>query len=93
MSEKNNQNERGLEATGRAEKKPEKKSEKPSLPIRVRRWFREMQVELKKVVWPTRKQLVNNTIIVVVAVVIVSAAIGVLDYLFLRILNLLRETF
>ena len=49
--------------------------------LRLSRWFREMRSELKKVVWPTRKQLINNTIIVVVAVVLVSAVIGGFDWL------------
>ena len=30
---------------------------------RVAKWFREMRSELKKVIWPTRKALVNNTAI------------------------------
>ena len=28
---------------------------------KTQKWFREMRSELKKVVWPTPKQLVNNT--------------------------------
>ena len=28
---------------------------------RLSRWFREMKSELKKVVWPTKSQMVNNT--------------------------------
>ena len=39
---------------------------------RVGKWFREMRSELKKVVWPTKKQLVNNTLISV-GVMLVSA--------------------
>ena len=38
------------------------------------RWFREMKSELKKVVWPTKKQVVNNTIVALV-VMIVSAIV------------------
>ena len=38
--------------------------------------------ELKKVSWPTRKQLINNTAIVIVCVVIVSVVIFVLDIVF-----------
>lgn len=38
--------------------------------------------ELKKVSWPTRKQLVNNTAIVIVCVVIVGAVIFALDTVF-----------
>ena len=36
---------------------------------RVGKWFREMKSELKKVVWPTGKQLVNNTVVSVVVMV------------------------
>ena len=38
--------------------------------------------ELKKVSWPTRKQLINNTAIVIVCVVIVSVVIFILDVIF-----------
>ena len=41
---------------------------------RVAKWFREMKSELKKVVWPTGKQLFNNTLVSVV-VMIASAIV------------------
>lgn len=39
-----------------SKKAPEKKKKGG-----MRKWFRELKAELKKVVWPTRKQVVNNT--------------------------------
>ena len=36
---------------------------------KVGKWFREMKSELKKVVWPTGKQLLNNTVVSVVVMV------------------------
>jgi preprotein translocase subunit SecE len=48
---------------------------KPGFFKRVARWFREMRSELKKVVWPTRKQLINNTVVSVVVMLI--SALGV----------------
>ncbi len=42
---------------------------KPGFFKRVGKWFREMKSELKKVVWPTRQQLVNNTLVSVVVMV------------------------
>ena len=45
---------------------------------RFARWFREMRSELKKVVWPTPKQVLNNTLVslsVMVAAAIVVWAI------------------
>ncbi|MBQ1264076.1 MAG: preprotein translocase subunit SecE [Oscillospiraceae bacterium] len=46
---------------------------------RIARWFREMRSELKKVVWPTKSQMINNTIIVLVCVLIVGICIWVFD--------------
>ena len=42
---------------------------KPGFFKHVAKWFREMKSELKKVVWPTGKQLFNNTLISVVVMV------------------------
>ena len=44
------------------------------------KWFREMKSELKKVVWPSGKQLLNNTIIVLVAVLIVGVIVCLFDF-------------
>ena len=46
---------------------------------RISRWFREMKSELKKVVWPTKSQMINNTVIVLVCVLIVGIFIWVFD--------------
>lgn len=45
-------------------------------------FFKDFKAELKKVVWPTPKQLVNNTVAVVVIVIITSAIVFVLDLVF-----------
>ncbi|MBQ3000768.1 MAG: preprotein translocase subunit SecE [Oscillospiraceae bacterium] len=44
------------------------------------RYFRELRSELKKVVWPTPKQVVKNTLIVGVCVLIVGVFIWVFDF-------------
>ena len=41
---------------------------------RVAKWFREMRSELKKVIWPNRKTLTNNTAISV-GVMLASAVV------------------
>lgn len=38
-------------------------------------FFKGVKSELKKVVWPTRKQLINNTIMVLVLVVVLSVIV------------------
>ena len=45
-----------------------------------RRYFRELRSELKKVVWPTPKQVLKNTLIVAACVVAVGVFIWVFDY-------------
>ncbi len=45
-----------------------KDDSKPGFFKRIGKWFRDMKSELKKVVWPSRKALVNNTLISVVAI-------------------------
>jgi len=42
-------------------------------------YFKDVRGEMKKVVWPTRKQLQKNTIIVLIAIVLIGAFIWVLD--------------
>lgn len=45
-------------------------------------FFKSFKAELKKVVWPTPKQLVNNTIAVVTIVLITAIIVFVLDLAF-----------
>jgi preprotein translocase subunit SecE len=43
---------------------------KPGFFKRVGKWFREMKSELKKVVWPTGKEIGNNTLVSLFMVVV-----------------------
>lgn len=43
-------------------------------------FLREVKVELKKVAWPTRKQTVGSTAVVIVLVMIISLFLGVVDF-------------
>ncbi|MCL1819871.1 MAG: preprotein translocase subunit SecE [Oscillospiraceae bacterium] len=56
---------------------------------RISRWVREMRSELKKVVWPTRAQIINNSWVVVVAVITVGLIIAGLDYVMQTVVNAL----
>ena len=46
---------------------------------RTKRFFRELRSELKKVVWPTKQQMINNTIIVLFCVLLVGVFIWAFD--------------
>ena len=49
---------------------------------RIGRFYREVVAELRKVIWPTRKELVTYTTVVVVFVSIIVAIVAGLDYVF-----------
>jgi preprotein translocase subunit SecE len=53
---------------------------KTGVVARVSRFLREVIIELRKVVTPTRKELINFTIVVLVFVVIVMTLITSLDF-------------
>ncbi len=55
------------------------------------KWFREMKSELKKVVWPSRKQLLNNTLIVLGAVLVVGIIVVLFDWVAGQAVSLLGE--
>ena len=44
------------------------------------KYFRELRSELKKVVWPTPQQVLKNTLIVLVCVVVVGVFIWLFDF-------------
>lgn len=60
----------------------QKKEKKPGLFKRLKQWWKETRSELKKVVWPTPKQVVNNTIVVLVVVLLSAVFIGLVDMVF-----------
>ena len=45
-------------------------------------FFKDFKAELKKVIWPTPKQLVNNTVAVVTIVIITAIIVFALDAVF-----------
>ena len=49
---------------------------------RITKFFKEVKSEMKKVVWPTKKQVTKNTLIVIAVVVIIGAVIMGLDSVF-----------
>ena len=46
------------------------------------RFFKEVKSEMKKVVWPSKKQIINNTLIVFACVAVIGVFIWVLDLIF-----------
>ena len=64
------------------EKKPIKpKAPKPSFKG-ISTYFKSTYAEIKKIVWPTPTQVFNNTLVVIIAILVVGAFIWGLDALF-----------
>lgn len=47
-------------------------------------FLRQVVAELRKVIWPTRKELIAYTIVVVVFVIAMAAIVAALDFVFAR---------
>lgn len=62
---------------------------KPNIFVRIKNWLVEMKAELKRVVWPSFAKVRQNTLIVIVFVLIVGAVIWILDWLFSSVIALL----
>ena len=71
---KENQEKKVAKTTEKKTVKTEKKENK--------HFFKEFKAELKRVSWPTMKQLVNNTTAVIAIVLLVSAIVFILDVVF-----------
>ena len=58
-------------------------------------FFKDFKAELKKVIWPTPKQLVNNTVTVITIVIVIALIVFVLDFAFEKMntygINKLKE--
>lgn len=50
-----------------------------------RHFLKDVKAELKKVIWPTPKQLLNNTLAVIASVIIVGVIVFLLDLCFEKI--------
>ncbi len=65
------------------------KAKKPNVFKRIGKFFTDLVSEMKKIVWPSRKQTLNNTLAVVVIVLIAAVVLVGLDLLFGWLLDLL----
>ena len=65
----------------KAEKKKDAKpaDKKPGVFARIGKWLKDMKSELKKVQWPSFKQTMNNTGIVILCVIVVGIFIWLFD--------------
>ncbi len=61
----------------------EKAKTKKSIFTRIGNWFREVRIETtRRIIWPNFRQVINNSLVVVVSVVVVGAFIWIFDWVF-----------
>lgn len=56
---------------------------------RVTAYFREVKAEMRKVIWPTSRETIVFTVVVVVSVLLISLLIWGMDLVFGAFLNLI----
>lgn len=61
----------------------------PSLWNRVQTYLREVIYELRKVVWPSRKETIGSTSVVVIIVILCGIYLGFVDFLLARFVRFL----
>jgi preprotein translocase subunit SecE len=65
------------------------KNEKPKKEGRLKKWWRETLGELHKVNWPTRKEALRLTWIVLLVMAVMGAVLGLLDRGFTYLIRVL----
>jgi preprotein translocase subunit SecE len=60
--------------------------------LKIREFLTEVVVELKKSAWPTRRELVDSTIVVLVTVVLLGIFVSVADLVFVQVIKLLTKS-
>ena len=68
-----------------------KKEKKPGFFSRIAKYFRDTKGEFKKIIWPTKKQVINNTLIVLAVVCIAGVFLFALDMGFGAVLKLVLK--
>jgi preprotein translocase subunit SecE len=71
-------------------KKAPKKSDEPRVPWweNARQYLREVVYELRRVVWPSRKETLGSTSVVLVIVIICGVFLGIVDAILSRLIRL-----
>ncbi|MBA3062124.1 MAG: preprotein translocase subunit SecE [Atribacteria sp.] len=58
---------------------------------KINNFIKEAIAELRKVIWPTKKDLKNSTIVVIYTIIIASIFIGLIDIFFTKALTLFMK--
>ena len=65
---------------------------KSNFVVKTKTFFAEVVTELKKSSWPTRKELIDSTMIVIITMVVLGAFVAFADLVFVRIVGMLTKS-
>ena len=63
----------------KAKDTPKKQVAKEKIQSGIKKYFRGFVSEIKNVTWPTRKELMNTTVVVLVFILVFSVVVGLID--------------
>ncbi len=69
------------------------KTNNPGFFARIVKYFRDAKGEFKKIVWPSKKQVWNNVLVILVMVLVFSVLTWGVDYILAFLRNLLLSSF
>jgi preprotein translocase subunit SecE len=69
-------------------KKDKSEKEKKVKKSGMRKYFHDLKGDFKKITWPTRKEIANNTVTVMSMVIIVGAFVAAFDFGLLQLMDL-----
>jgi preprotein translocase subunit SecE len=76
-----------------SKREPEKRREEKGTPLKyinvAVQFLRESRMELKKVKWPTRKELLASTAMVLFLILVVSLYLGLIDFGLIRVIRII----
>ena len=58
---------------------------------KAKQFFREVRVELKKVTWPSRKETIASTSVVLITVILVAFFLGIVDLGLSRLIKIFLD--
>jgi preprotein translocase subunit SecE len=58
---------------------------------KIKQFFKEVKIELKKVTFPSRDEVVGSTKVVVVLVIIIAVFLGLIDMLLSKLIGMLVQ--
>ncbi|MBE6903813.1 MAG: preprotein translocase subunit SecE [Ruminococcaceae bacterium] len=57
---------------------------KKSFFSKIKNYLKESKSEFKKIVWPAKKQIINNSIVVIIGILVCGLLVSAIDFIFTK---------